>query len=375
MRVALVNLTTTTQVGGVETFVLHLAQSLAARGIDVTIFGGASTSATSGCDNLHVETAGYVSRDFLRRVPVLSHQYGLTKLLERLSYAPGASQPLVSGGYDVVHIHKPFDFPLAAWVKRRAGARVIYSSHGRDFFPGDRRFLSAIDAMTACSAFNAREVAARYGRTPTVIFNGIDAGHFRPLPDDHGWRERLQCGDAPLVLWAGRLVRWKGTIDAVRAVALARSCVHLAIAGSGPELRRLKDATAALAIAERVHFLGTVPHADLPALYAAADIVLGTSFANETFGMVLAEASACARPVIATDFGGFPEVVRDGETGMLVPPRDPAALAAAITCLIADRDRARRMGAAGREYVAAQFAWPVVTDRVLRVYREALDAD
>lgn len=375
MRVALVNLTTTTQVGGVESFVRHLAHALADRDIDVTVYGGKSASAASGCEHLRVETAGYISRDLLRRVPVLSHQYGLTKLLERLSYAPGALQPLVSGGYDIVHIHKPFDFPLAAWVKRRAGTQVIYSSHGRDFFPGDRRFLAAIDAMTACSAFNAHEVAARYSRTPTVIFNGIDTGHFRPLSDDHGWRERLQCGDAPLALWAGRLVRWKGTIDAIRAIALAGPCVHLAIAGSGPEMGRLKDAAAALAIADRVHFLGTVPHADLPALYAAADIVVGTSFANETFGMVLAEASACARPVIATNFGGFPEVVRGGETGILVPPREPAALAAAITCLIADRDTARRMGAAGREYVTTQFAWPVVTDRVLRVYREALGAD
>jgi glycosyltransferase involved in cell wall biosynthesis len=229
--------------------------------------------------------------------------------------------------------------------------------------------------MTACSAFNAREVAARYGRTPRVIFNGIDTGHFRPGAEEDGWRERLGIGDAPFVLWVGRLVRWKGTIDALRAVALAGPCVHLAIAGNGPEEARLRDAAAALAIRDRVHFLGTVPHIELPSLYAAADIVVGTSFANETFGMVLAEASACGRPVIATDFGGFPEVVRDGETGLLVPPRDPAALAAAIARLTANQDMARRMGASGREYVAAQFAWPVVTERVLRVYQEALGAD
>src|SRR5262249_29514689 len=148
------------------------------RGIAVTIFGGASDAPVRGCKRVPVETAGYVSRDLLRRVPLLNRQYGLTKLLERLSYAPGAVRPLVAGGYDIIHIPKPFDFPLAAWVKQRTGARVIYSSHGRDFFPGDRLFLAAIDAMTACSAFNAREVADRYGRTPLVIFNGIDTEHF-----------------------------------------------------------------------------------------------------------------------------------------------------------------------------------------------------
>jgi D-inositol-3-phosphate glycosyltransferase len=374
MRVALVNLTTTTQVGGVESFVLHLADALAARGVAVSLFGG-----ERGGFDLHscaeIRTARYVSRDALRRVPLLRRQYGLTKLAERLSWAPGVLPAIANGGYDIVHIHKPFDFPLAAWLKRRTNARIVYSSHGRDFFPGDRRFLFGIDAMTACSAYNAREVADRYGRTPTVIYNGIETAHFSPQASDGGWRERLGIGDAPLVLWAGRLVRWKGTIDALRAAALAGSCGHLAIAGRGPEEPRLRDAAKALGIAERVHFLGTVSHADLPSLYRAADIVVGTSFANETFGMVLAEASACARPVIATRFGGFPEVVRDGETGLLVPPRDPAALARAITDLISDSERARRMGAAGRAFVTAEFAWPVVTDRVLRVYREALGAD
>ncbi len=378
MRVALVNLTTTTSVGGVESFVRFLAASLAGRGVDVTLFGGTPEPEIPATpQGVPVETARYLPRAAMRRVPLLSRQYGLTKLLERLSYAPFARRALLAGDFDIVHIHKPFDFPLAAWIKRETGAAVVYSSHGRDFYPGDRRFVRGIDAMTACSAFNAREVAARYGVTPTVIYNGIDTDFFHPVSDDGALRQRLGSGDAPLILWAGRLVRWKGTVDVVRAVALmgAAMPVHLAIAGDGPEAGRLHDVARALGIADRVHLLGTVPHADLPAYYAAADVVVGTSFANETFGMALAEASACARPVIATDFGGFPEVVRDGVTGLLMPPRDPAALAAVLVSLLADRERARRMGAAGRAFVAAQFAWPVVTDRVLRVYREATGAD
>jgi glycosyltransferase involved in cell wall biosynthesis len=113
----------------------------------------------------------------------------------------------------------------------------------------------------------------------------------------------------------------------------------------------------------------------MPDIYASADIVIGTSFANETFGMALAEASACARPVIATRFGGFPEVVRDGESGLLVPPRDPHALAAALRTVLRDPAQGRAMGEAGRAFVIAHFAWPVVTDHVLRLYREALGED
>jgi glycosyltransferase involved in cell wall biosynthesis len=111
----------------------------------------------------------------------------------------------------------------------------------------------------------------------------------------------------------------------------------------------------------------------MPELYPAADVVLGASFVNETFGIALCEALACERPVIASDFGGFREVVRDGETGVLIPPRDPAALAAAIDALLADPARRRCYGAAGRRDVAARFSWDAVVARVLAAYADALD--
>ena len=213
------------------------------------------------------------------------------------------------------------------------------------------------------------------GATARVIYNGVDTDHFRPQsPDAARWQRLIEPG-VPVALWAGRLVRWKGTIDAVRAVALARTPVHLVIAGTGPEEPRLRDA-ARVARHRRPRPFPRRRAARRPAraCFAATQVALGTSFANETFGMTLAEASACARPVIATDFGGFPEVVRDGETGLLVPPRDPARLAAAIDAIIGDPADAARMGDAGRAFVTAAFAWPIVTERVIAAYEEALDA-
>lgn len=408
MKIALVNLTTTTQFGGVETFVRELARTLADVGDDVTIFGGAvgkhdltpgpspspaqvgfrspthvgAMEASLPAGGWHrgeatpitIHYSPYVSRDMLRRVPLLARQYGGTKLLERLSYAPFAYPAIARGGFDIVHIHKPYDFPLAAAVKRTTTAKVVYSSHGRDFWLGDRRFLAAIDAMTACSAYNAGEVRERYGRDATVIYNGIPIDSSGPPRPDAARRMSLDIGDAPLILWAGRLVRWKGTIDALRALALMRTPAHLLIAGSGPEEGRLRDAARAIAIAERVHFLGAVPHAEMGSLYALADCVIGTSFANETFGITLAEASAAARPVVATDFGGFREVIKAGETGLFVPPRDPAALAATLDALLSDPACCARMGQAGRRYVAAMFAWPAVAARVRAVYEQVLHA-
>ncbi|MGI8687146.1 MAG: glycosyltransferase family 4 protein [Thermomicrobiales bacterium] len=376
-RVALVNLTTTTKIGGVETFVWELARNLALRDIGVTVIGGQSHSppARKMIPGVLVETVPYLDRARIRRIPLLGRRYGLTKLLERLSFGLRARTVIEHGMFDIVHIHKPFDFPLATWIGTRTGARIIYSAHGRDFFPGDRRFTRAITTFTACSAYNAAEVRARYDRAAHVIYNGIDIERFSPREADMAWRQRITGGSAPVILWVGRLERWKGTIDALRALALLDCPAHLVIVGDGPESSRLHDAARSLGIAHRVHLLGARDHATLSDVYASADIVVGTSFANETFGMALAEASACARPVVATRFGGFPEVVREGKTGLLIPPRDPQALAAALRRLLHDPEQRRAMGEAGRAHVVAHFSWPVVTDHVLRLYGEALGED
>ncbi|MDQ2788070.1 MAG: glycosyltransferase family 4 protein, partial [Chloroflexota bacterium] len=165
-RVALVNLTTTTKIGGVETFVWELARNLALRGMSVTVIGGQSLAPPTRTmiPGVSVETVPYFDRVRIRRIPLLGRRYGLTKLLERLSFALRARTAIERGAFDIIHIHKPFDFPLATWIGARTGARIIYSAHGRDFFPGDRRFIRAITTFTACSAYNAAEVYERYGR-------------------------------------------------------------------------------------------------------------------------------------------------------------------------------------------------------------------
>ena len=377
MRVALVNLTTTTKIGGVETFVRQLARFLAARDIDVTIFGGAPARveempAVPGVtvrDRCPTSTARSSAACRCSRANT-----GRRNCSNALSFALHARAILESGDFDIIHIHKPFDFPLAAWLRARTRARVVYSSHGRDFFPGDKRFIGSIDVLTACSRYNAADVLARYGCEARVIYNGVDTDQFSPqTPDPARWQRQVVPG-APIVA----LGRTAGAVEGDGRCRPRRRVGPIAcpprIAGTGPEESRLRDAARSLGIADRVHFLGNVPHEELPALLAATQVALGTSFANETFGMTLAEASACARPVIATDFGGFPEVVRDGETGLLVPPRDPARLAAAIDAIIGDPAGAAQMGEAGRAFVTAAFAWPTVTERVIAAYEEALDA-
>jgi glycosyltransferase involved in cell wall biosynthesis len=117
-----------------------------------------------------------------------------------------------------------------------------------------------------------------------------------------------------------------------------------------------------------VVFLGALPRNELPRLYSSVDLLVATSHASETFGIGLVEAQACGLPVVASRFGGFPEVVDEGHTGLLYPPRDADALADAVNALLAEPERLRAMRAAAPSW-AAQFAWSAVTDRIEAVYR------
>lgn len=375
-RVALYNVTSTTKLGGVETFVWDLAPRLAAAGLAVDVIGGKG-SIRRDAPGVRVIQAPFVSRDTFRRIPLLGRQYGATKLLERLTFALASAATLARGRYDLLHIQKPFDLPVAALVRWLTGGRtrVVLGCHGRDFFAGDRRFIGAVDAAIACSATNADEVAARYGPRPEVVYNGIDLDRFRPRPPSASLRADLGLEEhQPVLLAAGRLVRWKGFEYAIEALPFvtANPVPVLLIAGDGPFRGALEARANRLGLGARVKFLGQQHHDRMPELVALADIVVGTSFVNETFGIALCEALATERAVIASDFGGFREIVKHEETGLLVPAQDPRALATAIDELLRDPLKRATLGEAGRRDVAARFSWPAVVRRVLAAYEVAL---
>lgn len=369
MRIALYNLTTTTKYGGVESFVWDLARELARRDHAVTVIGGAGPR-REDAPGVRVLTFPFVPRAVFQAIPPLRRAYAEAKLAERLTMAVAALPHLARAGYEIIHIQKPYDLGPALLARRLSGARVILGCHGEDFYRGDRALAARVDAAVSCSRFNAETIRWRYGFTPQVVFNGIDTGLFRPAAPDLGLRGRLGiAGPAPLLLFVGRLQPWKGVETAIRALGELPGA-HLLVAGDGEDRPRLAGIAAELGLAGRAHFLGSLDRRALPQLYSSADLLLATSHASETFGIGPVEAQACGLPVVASRFGGFPEVVDEGRTGLLVPPRDPAALAAAVRGLLDDPARRAAMAAAGPAW-AAQFAWPAVADRVEAAYRAA----
>lgn len=374
MKIALYNLTTTTRWGGVETFVWEVAGQMAGRGHHVEIFGGRGNGERRRIPGVRVRLFPYIDRDLLRRVPLLSRQYGLTKLLERLSMLPFASPSLLMGRFDVVHIQKPYDLPAGA-LSRLGGAKLLFGCHGKDFWPGDKLFVRFTNGSVAASRFNAEQVHARYGISPTVVYNGVDLQLFTPHGNSdaavlrkHGLTPSTEA--APALLYAGRLVRWKGVEYLVRALPrIVPANTMLWIAGEGEYRSVLEEMAAEVGVADRVRFLGKLEQAELAALYRQCSMLVATSFVNETFGMALCEAMACGTPVVASDFGGFREVVVDGENGFRARPQDPADLAAKINLLLADPSLRTSMGEAGRRRVTELFSWRAVADRLEEVYR------
>lgn len=359
-------------------FVREVAGQLSARGHEVTVFGGrGAKSMRSIPGGGKVLLFPYIDRDRWRKLPVLNRQYTLTKLLERLSMLPFAVPGLIRGRYDVVHIQKPYDLPVAL-IAKASGSKLLFGCHGKDFWLGDRTFIPLISGSVAASKFNARQVKRRYGIDPVVVYNGVDLELFSPVGRaaesdlDVLGRFGLEPSTQgrPVLLYAGRLIRWKGVeylIKALKDVQPGSSRVW--IAGEGTYRPELEALTRELGVEDRVTFLGAVEQADLVALYRSCSMLVATSFVNETFGMALCEAMACGTPVVASDFGGFREVVVDGLTGFLFKPQDAADLARKVNVLLADPELSRRMGLAGRDRVVSTFSWSAVADRLEEVYR------
>jgi len=222
----------------------------------------------------------------------------------------------------------------------------------------------------AVAAFE-QQGALRRGRM-IAIHNGIDTEAFT---FDPAGRERVRAALAldkniPLLLAVGRLWEPKDYPNLLQAVARlpdGRHAPRLAIVGDGPLRDELEMMSASLGVANRVYFLG-VRH-DVPALMAACDVFVLSS-AWEGFGLVVAEAMACERPVVATDCGGVREVV--GDAGFLAPPRDSEALARSMEAALALSHEARvELGRAARHRVVTNFSLAATADRYLALYQGA----
>lgn len=240
-------------------------------------------------------------------------------------------------------------------------------------FVSNHSLHHAIAVSEAAKLDWARRTALRQSFI-TTIHNGIDASHFRRRNMAAEARALLDLPTQPSIVIAtvGRLAPEKGTaylLEAFAAIASVYSSAVLAIAGSGPLQEGLAAEAARLGIVERVRWLGF--QSDVRLLLEAADIFVMPSLC-ETIGYSHMEAAAMQLPVVATRVGGIPEVVIDGETGLLVEPRNPSELFQALTTLIESPEMRRSLGQAGRTRIKSKFREEDMARRTLEIYRKML---
>jgi rhamnosyl/mannosyltransferase len=288
--------------------------------------------------------------------------------------------------FDIAHLQFPAD-PMAhlAYSLLPGAVKRVISWHSdvvrqrgllKLYRPFLNRLLRGADAIIAAtpahvSSSQQLEVVRQSARFRYVPY-GLDLSRFAdrpPLADEI----RHRFGGRFLVFALGRHVYYKGFEYLIRAMSGVPGAV-LALGGEGPLTEDLRRLAAHLGTGERVVFAGRIPDAELPAWYHACDVFCLPSVERaEAFGIAQVEAMACGKPVVCCRLdNGVNWVNRDGETGLAVPPADPAALAAALTRLQSDAALRERLGEAARRRAFAVFTSEAVAKGTLAVYREVL---
>ncbi len=300
---------------------------------------------------------------------------------------------------DIIHLHYPFIFgaELVSVVARIRRIPMVLTYHNDLIGEGIRRYLfGAYSIMTdglvlggarklgvlsedhARSSFRAALFRRRW-KDVVEIPNGVDTDLFRPFLGQGAVRRKLGlAADDRLVAFVGTLDRahyFKGVsvlLEAFSRVVLDNA--FLLIVGGGECAAAYQRLAQQYGISGRTIFTGAIPFPELPEYYNAADVVVLPSLAVESFGIVLIEAMACRKPVVATDLPGVRSVVADSKDGFIVPPNDPAALASRIQQLLDDPHLRDKMGAGGRAKVEDRYAWPKIIPRLVRMYEETLES-
>ncbi len=366
MRVALVCPYDLTVPGGVQSHVRSLAGALRGLGDEVEVLA-------PGHDDAHVSLGASVKIPFNGSVaPVALAPATALRTRRRLREL----RP------DVIHVHEPL-VPAVGPAAVGAGvAPVVATFHAwsEDVRlyrlarrPG-RRVLDGLAATLAVSEAAASYHARALGVAPrrfALASNGVEVARFAQAEPFHELRDPRR----PSLLFVGRLERRKGLEPLVRAftrLKADRPELRLFVVGDGPERDRCQSLLPAR-LRSDVIFLGRVDHDDLPRVFASSDLYVSPALGGESFGVVLLEAMAAGRALVASDLPGYRSVARDGVQGRLVPPNDPGALATAIGALLDNPSLRAAMGIEGRRTVAA-YDWPVLAHQVRRRYLEVLDA-
>ena len=248
--------------------------------------------------------------------------------------------------------------------------KVLFHTFNHHF--RTKELVRQSDAVIAISRELAESIPKEFSISPgrvKTVFNGIDTSMFRPK------ESALRLPDKRIVLTASVLHKQKGVqylIKAFKSVLLEVPNARLMVVGDGPHRAELQNLSRSLSVIDAVTFTGKVPNATLPDYYNAADVFVIPTVRVEGLPLVELEAMACARPVVASDIGGIPSVIRDGVNGLLVRPADVGMLAARVVAVLNDRGLAATLSSNARKTIEKDFSREKMVERTLEVYTGVL---
>ncbi len=355
--------------GGVNTHISNLAVNMAALGHRVKIL--------APCSNQRALPVTMPIIPLGRTIPYPSN--GSTSRLTLSFWLMRKIKGILQEEeFDILHFHEPL-CPSLPWMVLRYSRSVnigtfhaFYrrSANYRVFHPMLSRFHRKLDGMIAVSAPAHRFISRYFPGDYRIIPHGVDMERFGAKP---AYVDKYHDGRLN-ILFVSRLEKRKGAKYLLQAYKKAkRDCPpsRLILVGPGDRRRRQHQRWVEEVNLEDVVFTGHVPYEDLPRYYHTADIFSIPAVGQESFGIVLLEAMAARKPIVATDIDGYANVVTNGVEGILVKPRDEQALADALISLANDKDLRDKMAAKGRAKAEA-LSWPIIARRTLDFYQECM---
>ncbi|MBV9327905.1 MAG: glycosyltransferase [Chloroflexi bacterium] len=380
------------ETGGMNVYVRELGRALAARDATIDIFTRRQAPDVAdvveyapGARVIHIDAGPHRHVD----------KYDILDYLPDFACGIQRFRALTGSSYDLIHSHYWLSGRLGLLFKDRWGVpmvstfhtlaqlknRVAESAAEREQavrYEIERRTMAGSERIVALTAVDRQQMIRHYGEhAPIVVIpGGVDLDRFRPLPRRTARAQLGLAAKHKVVLFVGRIQRLKGLEVLLRAFAQlgdldARLLIVGGRPGTGPESReitRLQHLASRLGVAERTQFLGALAHEELPTYYSAADVsVMPSSY--ESFGLVAVESLACGTPVVATRVGGLRSIVRDGETGLLVPWRDAELFAERLRRVLTDDALRRHLAGQARESVLG-YGWDRIAEEHLALYAE-----
>jgi D-inositol-3-phosphate glycosyltransferase len=388
--------------GGQNVYVDEVSRNLARRGYAVDVFTRRDSSDTSevvqwrpGVRVIHLEAGPPRPRPKDELWPHMpDFRDALLRFMERDEVR-----------YDLLH----GNFWMSGWVAAELGQRLgipvvqIFHAMGKtkrrhqkkvDTSPGDRiktelDIIREVDRIIAQCPNERSELVDDYGTDPAkivIIPSAVNTRIFKPVARDEARRRIGLETEGKIIVYVGRMLPRKDIRNIVRALAALRqhegmkdTPTLLIVGGESvepdpvatPEIGELQKLAAELGVADRLRFIGKRQPEVLRDYYSAADVAVTTPW-YEPFGLTPLEAMACGRPVIGSAVGGITYTIKDGETGFLVPPRDPEALAARSLQLLCQSELCAQMGLAARKRVEREFTWSIVAMRTGALYETLL---